>query len=97
MKVIENFVHEGTIYKIGMVFSGSPTDELLPFLENISADIQDEKVLEESQKNIAELSLNDVEINKTAEQLSNNSEKINISDERQNQEISRISPRKKKK
>ncbi|MBK8946425.1 MAG: hypothetical protein IPM32_14310 [Ignavibacteriae bacterium] len=49
MKVIENFVHDGTIYKIGMDFPGSPTDELLPFLENSSADIQDEKVLEESE------------------------------------------------
>ncbi|MBK7106634.1 MAG: hypothetical protein IPH62_15275 [Ignavibacteriae bacterium] len=77
MKVLENFVHEGTIYKIGMDFLGNPSDELLPFLENSSQEIQVGKVSKDLNNSSEEIANN-------SEQLSINSEEINNSDEQQN-------------
>jgi len=63
MKVIENFVHNNIIYKIGMDFSESPIDELLPFLEDLSADRHDMNNAEEFTNNAEELTNNTEEIN----------------------------------
>ncbi|MFZ1290771.1 MAG: hypothetical protein WAR79_11815 [Melioribacteraceae bacterium] len=80
MKVIENFVHNNIIYKIGMDFSESPIDELLPFLEGktISA-VNDES--EDLLNNVADLPVNDEDLSANRHGLSADRHDENINSE----------------
>ena len=77
MKVIENFVYHNIIYKIGMDFSESPIDELLPFLEGeTNSAVNDES--EDLLNNVADLPVYDEDLSAVRHDENINSEEMTI-------------------
>lgn len=95
MKVIENFVHNNIIYKIGMDFSESPIDELLPFLEGeTNSAVNDEP--EDLLNNVADLPVNDEDLSAVRHDENINSEEMTINVEELKNKLRRNKSKNKK-